>query len=434
MRSSTSFSFRSAVLVLAASALGASALVACVKKDPPSAADAEPASVGTGPVALPAPALATGKDAGKPDGAAPAIAAADKAKLLAELKSGRASAVASKWQDARGAYTRALAIDPGNATVLAELSWADVNLDDFGAAIEHGELALRTAGDAKLRAQILYNVGRAYEGKGEPMEAAVRYRSSIEKRPNAVVQKRLDGLLARAKAGMLPDASVLPPKNAFCARRFAEDLALFQCLERVEDEVFLKSSLVAAREPVTGLPPPFGIVRFGNEGIGLTVHLLVRSTSQNAVEPVAELGRAWNPGAFGVHEDYTFTSAKESVFGKRHVVEVHGRHEHGDADYAGLSVSTETLELATVCAYEGDEPMKCIGPLVVASTETQTYPIDPKDLSAEDKALVLVLKKEKPVSAISAKADIALAADGVTITAVSGPKVLLPNLGKFSFP
>lgn len=412
----------------------ATSLAACVKKDPPSAADAEPPAVATGAVVLPAPSVATAKDAGKPDGAAPAIAAADKAKLLAELKAGRTAAAASKWQDARGAYARALAIDPGNATVLSELSWADVNLDDFSAAIEHGELALRTAGDAKLRAQALYNVGRAYEGKGEPMEAAVRYRASLEKRPNAIVQKRLDGLLAKVKADMLPDASTPPPKNAFCARRFAEDLALFQCLERVDDEAFLKSPLVAAREPVTGLPPPFGIARFGNDGIGLTVHLLLRSTSQNAVEPVAELGRAWNPGAFGVHEDYSFTSAKESVFGKRHVVEVHGRHEHGDADYAGLSVSTETLELATVCSYEGDEPMKCIGPLVVASTETQTYPIDPKDLTAEDKALVQVLKKEKPVSTVSAKADLALAADGVTLTAVSGPKELLPNLGKFSFP
>lgn len=420
--------------MLVAATLCATSLAACVKKDPPSAADAEPPQVATGPVVLPAPSIATAKDAGKPDGAAPAIAAADKAKLLAELKAGRTAAAASKWQDARGAYTRALGIDPGNATVLSELAWADVNLDDFSAAIEHGELALRTAGDAKLRAQALYNVGRAYEGKGEPMEAAVRYRASLEKRPNAIVQKRLDGLLAKVKADMLPDASTPPPKNAFCARRFAEDIALFQCLERVDDEAFLKSPLVAAREPVTGLPPPFGIVRFGNDGVGLTVHLLVRSTSQNAVEPVAELGRAWNPGAFGVHEDYGFTSAKEVVFGKRHVVEVHGRHEHGDADYAGLSVSTETLELATVCSYEGDEPMKCIGPLVVASTETQTYPIDPKDLSAEDKALVQVLKKEKPVSTVSAKADLALAADGVTITAVSGPKELLPNLGKLSFP
>lgn len=433
MRSSTSFSFRSVAFTLV-SALAVTALVGCVKKDPPSAADAEPAPVATGPVVLPAPSIAASKDAGKPDGAAPAIAAADKAKLLAELKAGRTAAAASKWDAARAAYGRALAIDPGNATVLSELSWADVNLDDFPAALEHGELALRTAGDAKLRAQALYNVGRAYEGKGEPMEAAVRYRSSLEKRPNAIVQKRLDGLLAKVKADMLPDASTPPPKNAFCARRFAEDLALFQCLERIEDEAFLKSPLVAAREPVTGLPPPFGIVRFGNDGIGLSVHLLVRSTSQNAVEPVAELGRAWNPGAFGVHEDYSFTSAKESVFGKRHVVEVHGRHEHGDADYAGLSVSTETLELATVCAYEGDEPMKCIGPLVVASTETQTYPIDPKDLSAEDKALLVVLKKEKPVSTVSAKADIALSADGVTLTAVSGPKELLPNLGKLSFP
>lgn len=414
-------------------ALGAcvAGLTSCVKKDPPQAAEAaaiEPA---------PTPSVAEAGGSTGPraaDASTPTLAAEDKAKLLASLKAGRTLAKAEKWAEARAAFDKALALDPGNATVLSELSWVDVNLSEWQAALDHGKLALQASGDARTRAQILYNMGRAHEGMGEPIEAALKYRASLEKRPNAVVQKRLDDLVSKTKADLVVKAEAKKPVAQLpCSRRFAEDLALFQCLEGVSDDAFLKTPLVAATEPAGGLVPPMRIVRFGNGEMGMTAYLLVRKTSTDALEPIAELGRAWNPGAFGVHEEYTYTGSKETVLGARHVVEVNGRHAHADADYGGLSLSTVTTEQVTVCAYEGDAPAACAGPLVLGVTETQTYPMDPKGLSPEDLALLAVLRKDKPPSSVSAKAELSVTAESATVTPTSGPRELLSTIGKHVF-
>ncbi len=401
--------------------------LACVKKDPSQAADAEPLPPAPPPLVVDA---TTGKTTRSRDAGLTPLADQEKTKLLAELKAGRAFAKAEKWAEARASLERALALDPGNSTVLSELSWVFVNMAEWQGVIDTGELALRAAGDARTRAQIFYNMGRAYEGKNDLMEAVVKYRASLERRPNAVVQKHLDELLAKVKRDMVPEVAKKPAPAPHCPRRFLEELALFQCLEGVRDDAFLKTPLVAANEPANAMVPPFRIVRFGNEDAGMVSYLLVRKTSSDSLEPVVELARAWNPGAFGVNEKYTYTSAKETVFGKRHVVEVHGRHSHTDADYGGLSVLAVAIEQVTLCGYEGDEVATCTPPLALAVSETQAYPVDPKGLSAEDRSLLAVLRKEKPPSSVSARAELSLTVDEATVTATSGPKELLPSLGK----
>lgn len=410
--------------------------VACVKTKPEPTEDAAP----TKPAVVD-PGKVTARDASSDgalaqagrDAALPPLSTKSKVDILADLKAGRTLAQGGKWTEAKAAYEKALAIDPGNATVLSELSWAHVNLSEWDRAIETGELALKGAYDAKTRAAVLYNIGRGYEGKGSPMEAAVRYRQSLERRPNATVQKRLDDISKKVKDDLVVKAEAKnAPPEVPCKRRFSEELALFQCLEGVNDEAFLKTPLVPQKEPVSGLVPPFSVVRFGNEGPGLSVFLLVRTTSEGAMEPAAELGRAWNPGAFGVHEEYTYTSSKETVYGKRKVAEVYGRHAHSDADYGGLSVATVTTETVVVCAYEGDERAKCTQPLVLGVTETQVYPLDPKSLSPEDTALLAVLRKDKPPGAVSARAELSITAEEATITRTTGPAELLTTLGKFS--
>lgn len=406
-------------------------LGACVKKEPP-----PPEEAAAQPAPPPLPVVDAAKTTSSRDAALPPLEAAQKAKLLAELKAGRTLAKGEKWAEAKAAFDRALALDPGNVQVLSELSWVYVNLPDYAAAIDTANLALRTAADAKTRAALLYNLGRAHEGKGDPLEAAIQYRKSLQKRPNAVVQKRLDDLVAKTKKEILAEADKEKEREKkavtriACAQRFSEDLALVQCLERASDDGFLGSPLVAAFDAPSGLVPPMRIVHFGNEGAGLTIYLLVRGTSTGSIEPVGELGRAWNPGAFGVSEDYAYTASKENVYGKRHVVEVYGRHSHSDADYAGLSVATVVTEQVSVCAYEGDELAKCTAPLVVAVTETQSYPLDPKTLSAEDSALLAVLRKDKPPSTQAARAEVSVTADEVTLTRASGPEELLSSLGK----
>lgn len=412
----------------AALLLAGAALAACVKKEPP-APDPAPSAASTAVAPTPSASATAAK---RVDASAPRLAAAEKTKLLAELQTGRRLAKAEKWPEARAALERALALDPGNATVLSELSWVDIGAADWEACIDHATRAVKNAGDARLRAQALYNLGRGYEGKGEPMEAAVRYRASLAKRPNAVVQKRLDDLLAKVKRDMVPKPAPRQ-REVFCARRFAEELALFQCLERVKDDDFNAGTLLASNEPVVGLVPPFRVVRFGNDEAGLGVFLLVRKTSGDALEPVAELARVWNPGAFGINEEYTYMSSKETVFGKRRVVEVHGRREHGDADYAGLMLTTETTEQVTVCVYEGDEPMQCVGPLALAVTEALAYPLDPSGLEPEDKALLAGLRKERPPTTVSARAELAVTAEGITVTLATGPKELLPSVGVHPF-
>ncbi len=391
---------------------------ACVHKDPPSLEDASVAPLAAGT----AEPLAPRRDASaarRGDASVPQLARGDRSRLVSELARGRSLAQAKKWGEAAAAFEKALKLDPGNATVLSELSWAAFNAGDPSRAREAGEAAVRNTADPRLKAQALYNVGRALEQKGNRDEAAHYYRASLALRPNMVVEKRLAGL---------PDAKPpRAPRELPCANAWLDEGALFQCLSRYTGAEFVHpGELSVENERVEKLPPDYRIVRLEEkDGVGLAMYILVSEKPNGVLEPLAELARTWNPGAFGIHEEYTFSELKETGVGPRRVIEAHGRHEHYDADMGGMIVTTDTHELVTLCSVDGDKPPVCLPSIQLAATETLAYPMDPSQLSPEDRAFLAKAKKDNPPSMTSARAELVLAEGVATVTLKSGKADLL---------
>jgi Tetratricopeptide repeat len=139
----------------------------------------------------------------------------------AALKAGRAKL---KQNDAKGAvasFEAALKAVPDDARALSELGWAAFKAGDLAKARQATDRSIASAGDAKLRAASLYNLGRILEAEGKKPEAIEPYRRSLALRPNATVRDRLVALDPAAK----PDEPIAPAAlagpypslDAYCA-------------------------------------------------------------------------------------------------------------------------------------------------------------------------------------------------------------------------
>lgn len=166
------------------------ALAAC-KSDPP----AEPAPAPTPAVARPATdaAVATATDAAPPT-PPPAPTYAETRAYHKALARGRALARRGKHAAAVGAFDAALAIIPGDARALSELSWAAFKAGALDRADDAARRSVAATGDVNLKAASLYNLGRVMEARGDARGAGAAYLRSYRLRPHAVVARRLEAL------------------------------------------------------------------------------------------------------------------------------------------------------------------------------------------------------------------------------------------------
>ena len=130
-----------------------------------------------------------------PSASASATKPADKSALL---RSGRKLSQAGQWKEAAQALDRARALDPDDVIVLSELGWAELNAADLTASQATSEHALSVAKEPRLRAQVLYNLGRVAEANGDRDTAKKRYEESLALRASRAVQSRLESLGGKA--------------------------------------------------------------------------------------------------------------------------------------------------------------------------------------------------------------------------------------------
>ncbi len=279
------------------------------------------------------------------------LSPAERKAVLAALGAGRKKSLAKDYEGALVAYDRALAIAPDDATVLAEVGWAALQSGDLARAEDANRRALLHALDPKLRAQILYNAGRVAEAKSDPAAARTAYAASLALRENAAVRRRLAAVSA-SKTGSGEASPSLP-----CAAGAATSKALCDCLMAKKDDLEAMTRLPGDAPTCTTVPaslgtPRLAVIRWGAASGGESRYLLA-ARDGSTLRPVADLGRDYEPGVFGVTDTATIEGGVTRTLGARTVHVVHSAQHDVDTNMAGLEACFHDVERETVCALAG---------------------------------------------------------------------------------
>ncbi len=391
------------------------ALTGCPKTESTTTTDAAAA-----PVAKPdASAAKSDASAARPDAGGPSAQA--RAAVLHDLKEGRKLARAKDWPGAVKQFEHALTIAPDDVHVLADLGWAAFQANDLARAESANKRALANAKDPKVRAPILYNIGRVAEERGDKAAAAKAYAESLALRDNAEVKKRLASVGGAADAAM----ASLP-----CPQGFASVTELCACLAKHKDDLFTLDRDTVCKAAPSGLAlgdVRLGVVEWGAEGLGEKVHFLTVKEGDR-LRVVAELGRDYQPGAFGVNNTAEVKGAEKKTVGGHEIVVVRSEQHDSDSNLAGIELCTHEAKLETVCAF-GPTPgsTKCT-PAIPVETESGCgigVEPEPSELDEETRKTVEEIRANAKTS--RAKTTWSLANDGtVTVNVKEGSLDLLP--------
>jgi tetratricopeptide (TPR) repeat protein len=363
---------------------------------------------------------ANAADGGRAD--AGALSAEARASLLRHLRDGRKASSAKDWGGALKAFDQALAIAPDDARVLSEVGWAAFQANDLARAEAANKRALANTKDPKLRAATLYNSGRVAEARGQKDAATKLYRASLELRDNAEVKKRLAGI------GAAPASSVEAAAALVCREGAGNLDALCKCLLGHPDELMtLLEKPTCKKAPAAPmLHGNLSVVEWGSDG-GERAHLLVVREGER-FRPVAELGRDYEPGAFGVHNSAEVKGGELKTVNGHTVVVVRSEQHNSDSNMAGLELCIDDEKIETVCAVDatvGSTRCAQVPVEVESGCGLGVDPGDVSDLDDETKQLVANLKKAGPHR--RTKAAWSLADDGkLTVRIVEGARDLLP--------
>ncbi|MFT3765375.1 MAG: tetratricopeptide repeat protein [Minicystis sp.] len=396
-------------------------LLACSKPAPPAGAD------GTTTAAAPTVAVTSTSATATASAAAPTASAAappakkplsraERAKFLKPLEEGRKKARAKDFQGALVLFDQALAVAPDDARVLAEVGWAALNTGELDRADKANRRALALTKQPALRAQILYNAGRVAEAKKDTEAARKAYAESLALRDNAEVKRRLEGL------GGPPEQSLPCPGGAVSMEK------LCACLFAGNDAPMMpedgKKYCEKQAQPALG-DARLSIVSYGAEMLGERVHLLV-AYEDGTLSPVAELGRDYEPGAFGIHNEARVVGAETRTFGRHRVLVVKSEQRNADQNMAGLELCEESEDLETVCAL-GDRSTftHCFTvPVRISSGCGPGVEPDPAELDDDTKAQLAEMQKGWKTQEV--KLSWALADDGrLVVKKVSGADSLI---------
>jgi tetratricopeptide (TPR) repeat protein len=287
------------------------------------------------------PAAAAAPDAGPPARPAPPTKEARRA-YRKHLAAGRKHGVKSEWGEARVEFEAALAAIPHDGRALSELAWAAFNAGDHERARQAGREAVAAAGDPRLKAASLYNLGRVEEASARKDQAARLYRESLALRPSKTVEARLAGLgkevEAEAAGTGLPCPEPRPDADDLCAclGSFAEAWNK----DTPEDDRACNA------EDAPGLAG-WSIVHATLSQDTESIYLAARGPAGWSI--VAELAEVYSPGAFGVSEEWKLISIRERTLGGRRVVEIVGQHDRTDSDAGIAEVESESATRLTVC-------------------------------------------------------------------------------------
>jgi len=333
--------------ILVVAALG---LAACGSKKDGTAAAPTAAAPRDGAPAAGADAAAVAKPA--------AISKEARAAYRQHLRAGRKLAKAKQWSAAIAELDAALAAIPGDDRALGELSWAAFSAGDYERARKAGHDSVLAATDAKLKAASLYNLGRIEEANGKIADAVARYRESLALRPNKIVAKRLADLEKLAPA-VAADAEPSP-----CSKPMPED-KLCPCLLATVDP-----DLLGEREPSCELSDAgaagFQVARYSSGDRGED-EVALAAEGPTGWFVVDDVEHVYNPGAFGISEEWELAGTKEESIGGKQIVRFTAQKSRSDSDMGIDEVESEDTTSLIVCV-RGDAKTPTTCPLDVITS------------------------------------------------------------------
>ena len=315
-------------------------------------------------------------------------------KLLTELNEGRKLTKAGKYEEAMARYREALTIDASDVAVLGELGWAAYKSGDLELAHRTTTAAMRFAKEDKQLGMLLYNLGRIDEDRGQLDAAAELYRVSLARRPNDVVQKRLDDLLAKQSQPAEPTVTAeIDAAMSSGLARLGEGLAgpedACALLEKVACEDY-------TMDPEDGCEcdPALAGAPGADQSWGL-LHLTAgMAPTQEAWFPVVKVGEKWtvfaavlyayNPGAFGIYEEASVGASEvKALLGESEGTQLifHLGKDRSDSDMGINEVESESYEIYVVCSRQGQA--HCTVPLAAVHTYDRTILFDEMETEEE---------------------------------------------------
>jgi tetratricopeptide (TPR) repeat protein len=336
---------------------------------PPASSSVPPPSsvVAPPPSTSPPPSVGSVVDAGRPAPLTPE----ERARLAHAIHDGRHAAHAHDLSTALAQFETAATIAPGSSRVRCEAAFVAYEAGDLDRAEVHLRAALAVLpvddvaeADRASTATCLYNAGLVYEARGRTDDARSVYTRSIALRPNATVQRHLDGL---APAGAR-EAPVLGPFTA--ATSDADIAAAVQRYVCAEDTAGMNAGEVPCdqyephveRTHVDGaVPIDAAIFSYDVEppslGEQLFSLLVVRAGDRVLA---AELGQGYSPGVGGVSAELEAHAEARDVLpggGPELIVTLHD--ELYDADM-GTCDDYETIHDATIVCSTDAGALRCI--------------------------------------------------------------------------
>jgi tetratricopeptide (TPR) repeat protein len=330
-----------------------------------------------------------------------------RAEYKKQLSAGRKAAKAAKWSEAIAAFEAALVAIPGDDRALGELSWAAFSAGDFAKARTSGKASVLGSTDPKIKAASLYNLGRVEEADGKLPAAAVLYKQSLALRDNKIVKARLDAL---GKDVPLADEP-LP-----CAKPMSED-ELCTCLNATTAELLDNPDDASCELAPAGVDG-FKVATYTVSSMREQQNALVAKQA-GGWGVVAFLAYVYNPGAFGINEEWSLDNPVEETIGGHQVVRFTSKKARSDSDMGIDEVESEDTESLVICVRgSGTTPTTCPVDVITSYTylRDRLGVSDDEDMTdvADLRTKGLPIKSEHKVS-------VEVGADGVAkIRAVTG--------------
>jgi tetratricopeptide (TPR) repeat protein len=266
------------------------------------------------------------------------------------IAQGRKLATEKKFEEAIAAFEEAVKLDPYDARALSELGWVAFQANKLERADEATRTSLKFTYDPKVRGATLYNLGRIHEARAQLPEAAAAYAQSLALRDNATVTKRLADLTAK---GITPPV-VAPQQCGFKRHDAATPEGICAAMVTNPERNLCEDGGVQTWKldhPRITEAASFAI--YNDEEMTSYYYLAIKL---DGVWQSDQIGYAYNPGAFGVSEEFEIKTLelRPLLPGGQLALYIETRHDHYDSDMGVNEVSTEDRLATYVVGLRGE--------------------------------------------------------------------------------
>ncbi len=259
------------------------------------------------------------------------------------LTEGRRLASKSTFPEAMKEFEKALEAVPGDAPALLDLGWAAFKAGELDKAKKNTETALSRTTNPQLKGMAHYNLGRIAEEKKDDKGAVAHYQVSLELRPNVIVEKRLADVAKKAgiTIAVKPVVEPLP-----CQTPVATIADVCACMIKPQPDDNAPRTCEQVKETKVGRDD-LAFVDVGESMFQVYTYAVARG--DKGFVPVAKVGWEYNPGAFGIYEEFELKTIAEKMAGKTKVMWIEGSRSRHDSDMGIDEYEEESSRIVTLC-------------------------------------------------------------------------------------